>query len=214
MKLQGNTVKSECNQEVIPPQGNTITTDRIFPGTVIFADASCKYSKIPGSAGLQATGIGVFIRNETAGSRCSVMIQAATSLASSVFQAEAKALLLAAEIAHHLNVDMPTFLTDNKALARVTASKQLNHPLIRWDSRDTLARLFFLSSRSLAPVFHIKRDQNGVAHNCAHQALRRSLQQPIFTCISSAHETGRCPVLSLLNSASFQGFVIHAVLCA
>ena len=122
MKLQGNTVKSECNQEVIPPQGNTITTDRIFPGTVIFADASCKYSKIPGSAGLQATGIGVFIRNETTGSRCSVMIQAATSLASSVFQAEAKALLLASEIAHHLNVDMPTFLTDNKTLARVTAS--------------------------------------------------------------------------------------------
>lgn len=80
IELQGNTVMNRHSQRIVPPQRSTITTDRIFPVTVIFTDSSWKCSKIPGSTGLPATGVGVFIRNEAAGNQCSIMIQAATSL--------------------------------------------------------------------------------------------------------------------------------------
>jgi hypothetical protein len=50
------------------------------------------------------------------------MIQASTSLTSSVLQAEAKALLLAAKLTMLLNINRPTFLTDNQILAKAAAS--------------------------------------------------------------------------------------------
>jgi hypothetical protein len=46
------------------------------------------------------------------------MIQASTSITSSVLQAEAKALLLAARLKTLLNINLPTFLTKNQNLAR------------------------------------------------------------------------------------------------
>ena len=187
----------------IPTQGSTIASDRMLSGCVVFADASRECNKIPGPTGIPATGIGVFIKNEAVGNQYSIMIQAATSLTSSVL-AEAKALLLAAEITRLLNIDRPKLLTDNLTLAKVTASRQLVHPLVHWDTRDDLANLFMLNSRSSAQVFHIRRDLNGVAHNCAHQALRHCHKQPIFSCVNLAHQTGHCPVLSVLNSSLLQ----------
>ena len=147
------------------------------------------------------------------GNKCSIMIQAATALTSSVLQAEAKALQLAATLAQFLNLGRVTLLTDNQSLAKVATSRRFDHPLLRWDTRDTMASFFAVTSRSSIEVYHIKRDLNGVAHDCAHQALRRSLDQPIYSCVCSAHSLGSCPVISVLQCVNLQGIVIQAVLC-
>lgn len=213
LNMQGKIMHKDDRMMASSEQGSTITTDLTISGLVVFTDASWKCRKISGFAGAEATGIGVFIRDETLGNKCSIMIQAATDLTSSVFQAEAKAFQLAATLVQFLNIDRVTFLTDNQLLAKVAASRRLDHPLMHWDTRDAMACFFAATSRSSTQVFHIKRDLNRVAHDCAHQALRRSLKQPIYSCVCSTHSSGHCPVISVLQSVNLQGFVIHAVLC-
>jgi hypothetical protein len=51
-------------------------------------------------------------------------------------------------------------------------------------------------------VYHIKRDLNGVAQNCAHQAVRQSLSRPIFSC-SCSHRNNPCPLASGVYSNLF-----------
>ena len=60
------------------------------------------------------------------------MIQATTPQESSVFQSEAKALLLAAKFAQLLQVEAPIFITDNQVLAKTAAARKLDHPLLHW----------------------------------------------------------------------------------
>jgi hypothetical protein len=57
-----------------------------------------------------------------------------------------------------------------------------------------------------------QKDTNGVAHNCAHQALRQFLTQPIF-CLSLAHSSIGCPTIAVLQNSTSQDYVIHDVLC-
>lgn len=97
-----------------------------------------------------------------------------------MFQAEAKALLFAAILAHTLQIQNPTVLTDNQVLAKVAAARRLDNPLLRWDSRETVAAFLQASSTYALQIFHIKRDLNDVAHHCANQVLRRCLDRPIF----------------------------------
>lgn len=213
-KLQEKQLKPPLLERVVSMQGSTISTDRSIPGCFIFADASWKCRDIPGADCLQATGIGVYIRSDLAGGDYSVMIQASAPQASSAFQAEAKALLLAATLAHILQIQCPTFLTDNQVLARVAAARKLDHPLMRWDTRDTIADFLQATRTDLVQVFHIKRELNGVAHKCAKQIQRRRLDQSIYVCSKSAHSSNCCPVLLALHSATpVQGIVINAVLC-
>jgi hypothetical protein len=51
----------------------------------------------------------------------------------------------------------------------------------------TLAMILNAASKLQAEVFHIKRDVNGIAHNCARQVLRSYLGPPILGYSSSAH---------------------------
>jgi ribonuclease HI len=179
----------------------------------VYADASWKCNKTPAAAGSTVTGIGVFLQYETNGQSFKVMIQASTTLLPSVLQAEAKALLLAAKLAEWLQIDKPTFLTDNQVLAKAAASRTIDHALLHWDARNILADFFNATRRSRAQVFHIRRDLNFVAHNCAHQVLRQDLSQPIYSCVCSAHANSPCPAISILQNLVCQDFVIHAVLC-
>ena len=194
-------------------QGSTITTDRTIIGNVVFCDASWKCRDNQTSVGHEATGIGVYLRANVGGNQCSLMIQASASPASSAFQAEVMALLLAATLVRLLNITSPIYFSDNQLLAKVAASRRLDHPLLRWDSRNALAEFLDATSQSSSQVYHIKRDYNEEAHKCANQARRHCLDQPIFTCTSSAHVADVCPVVSVLQSAILQGFVLHVVLC-
>jgi hypothetical protein len=112
-----------------------------------------------------------------------------------------------------LNINRPTFLTDNQILAKAAASWRLDHPLLHWNTRHTMASFFDISATLAPQVFHIKRDLNGVAHDCAHQVLRQSLSQPIFSCICPAHSSPTCPAISTLENFVCQDFVINAVWC-
>lgn len=211
--LQDRKHQQHSPSSTVPEHGATLKTDLLITGATVFANASWKCRKIPGVVGTTATGIGVFLRYKANGRQFTIMIQASTQLASSVLQAEAKALLLAATLSDLLKVDRPTFLTDNQTLAKAGASRTINFPLLHWDTRNTMARFFEATSRSPSQIFHIKRDLNGVAHDCAHQAIRRDLNQPIFSCICSAHSSPTCPAISTLKNFSSQDFVINAVLC-
>jgi ribonuclease HI len=198
-------------QHEFPEQGETLTSDRNILGAKIFSDASWKRKKVP--ADYETTGIGVFIQFDINGLNYNVMIQASVPLASSVLQAEAKAMLLAAQIAEKSQISRPTMLTDNKLLAKAVASMKIDSVHMHWNTRDTLARILNTTSKLQARVFHIKRDLNGVAHKCVHQVLRNSLGPPLFGCSSLAHTTPSCLAISVLQDSEWPGFVIHDVQC-
>ena len=125
------------------------------------------------------------------------MIQAAIPVTASVLQAKAEALLFAAQVASALNIQQPSFLTDNSTLALAAASNSFDQ--VPWEIRRHIANFNQSTTSSTAAVYHIKRDLNGVAHNCAHQALRQSLSQPIHSCSNSAHRNLSCPILSAVQ---------------
>ena len=118
--------------------------------------------------------------------------------------------MLAVKIADALGLQNPTFLTDNSTLASSAAMVRSNLQQAPWEIRRHLIHFRNLSGFQ---IFHIKRDLNGVAHNCAHQALRQSLSQPIFSCSCSAHNRDNCPVILACQNLHFQGIVIHVVQC-
>jgi hypothetical protein len=139
-----------------------------------------------------------------------ILIQASTDKAPSPLHAEALALLLAATIADRLQASQVTFLTDNLILSRAAVAVKTTDPQVPWEIREKIANY----SRGLqTQVYHIKRNINGVAHNCAHQAIRQSQSMPIFSCSSSAHRQGNCPIALALQNFYLQGIVMHAVNC-
>ena len=187
--------------------------DTNITGPRIYSDASWKNKKIPGQTNAAATGIGIFMEFSQNGHSFTIMIQASTTMTSSVLQAEAKALLLATQFSEKLGIVKPTMLTDNKTLAKAVASRRLDTDHMHWNTRDILARILNSMSNLQAQVFHIKRNVNGVAHNCAHQVLTNSVGPPILSCSSSAHSSPSCPAISILQNVEWLGFVIHAVHC-
>jgi hypothetical protein len=201
------------SETTVPHQGTTISSERIIDGPVIFADASWKCRKVSDADGRQLTGIGVFIRDDSADRKWCIMIQASVAHEHSVFQAEARALLLAATIARILDIRGPTFLTDNQVLAKIAASRKLDHHLLEWNARNSLANFFDVTSNTTPQVFHISRNLNGVAHKCAAQVLRRSLNTPIYACSSSTHSQETCPVVSILKNVNLQDFVLNTAWC-
>lgn len=198
----------------LPKHGETLNSDLIIHGSKIFTDAAWKTKKkVPGMGNTTATGIGVHCELQERDISATFFIQASTSTTPSVIQAEAAALLLATEIAALLHLQKVTFLTDSSSLAKAAASTSASAPQVHWEIRRHIADYLQLSKSLDAAVFHIKRSLNGVAHNCAHQAIRQTLSHPIFSCSSSTHRNRPCPIISLLQSLQVQGYVIHAVQC-
>jgi ribonuclease HI len=197
----------------LPAYGETLKSDQIIKGSKIYTDAAWKTRKVPGMANRIATGIGIYCDLQEQNNNATIFIQASTSTTRSVLQAEATALLLATKIVSHLGLQKVTFLTDNSSLAKAAASTCASGPQVFWEIRSHIADYLQVTQSLDAAVFHIKRDFNGVAHNCAHQAIRQSLSSPIFSCSNSAHRNSLCPNISMLQSFPIQGYVIHAVQC-
>ena len=210
ISLQGQSGGQLHRQLQLPLQGCTIKSDLQITGPKKFSDTAWKTKKIPGIAMETATGLGVFCQLQDNFQNAMVMIQASVPTADSVLQAEAEALLLAARVAAVLCLQHHTFLTDSSVLAAAAASASTNLQQVPWEIRRHIATYSQLSGSS---IFHIKRDLNGVAHNCAHQALRQSLSQPIFSCSCSAHRNQTCPILSAVQQVHITGLVIHGVNC-
>jgi hypothetical protein len=200
-------------QHMIPKQGETLRTDLQITGTKFFTDASWKIKNVPGSKGAIATGMGVYIQIKEDNFEATAMIQASTQTSASVLQAEAEALSFAVRVASKLQLQHQTFLTDNITLARAAASSSATHPQVPWEIRRHIADYMQFAKTATSKVYHIKRDLNGVAHNCAHQALRQSLSQPIFSCSNSAHRDLPCPIHTAVQQLQSHNAVIHAVYC-
>lgn len=142
------------------------------------------------------------------------MIQASTIQPSSPILAEAAALLLASNIAAKIQEQGVTFLTDNLALARAAAAHSIADKQVPWELRPQIADYKKASEHLLPKIYHIKRNLNTVAHDCAKQALRRSESMPSFSCLNSAHRNiGTCPYAISLQNLELQGFVLHDVIC-
>jgi hypothetical protein len=204
--VQGNT---QVTGSQLPLHGRTLKTDLMIKGTKVFSDAAWKTKKAPELSSV--TGIGVFIQIQEIHRSGMIMIQASTPMAPSILQAEAEALLVAARIALALQLQGHTFLTDNSTLASSAATQSTSLEQVPWEIRRIIADYRNLIRYSTTAVYHIKRDINGVAHNCAHQALRQNLSQPIFSCSSSAHRSVDCPFLHAVQQMQMSNLVIHTM---
>jgi hypothetical protein len=100
-----------------------------------------------------------------------------------------------------------TFPTDSSILASAAATELHQVP---WEIRRhiDIDEYKKITSPSTSGIYHIKRDINGVAHNCAHQALRQPSSQPIFS-----HRNSVSPILSAVCQINIPGLVIHVVNC-
>jgi hypothetical protein len=142
-----------------------------------------------------------------------VMIQASIPTAPSVLQDEAEALLAAARITSALHPRGHTFLMDSIILASAAETNLRTLEEVPWEIRRIIAEYKNLTRFSPAPSYHIKRDINGVAHNCAHQAIRQNQSMPIYSCINSTHRNSNCPIIDAVKQINSENLVIHAVNC-
>ena len=189
-------------------------------GNKIYSDAAWKTKKAPTDTGRTTTGIGVFCHLCHQEGEMKILIQASIPKSPSPLLAEAIALVFAANLAIQLNISQATFLTDNLILARAAAADKISDGVdkisdgvVPWELREQIAQYKKASRQITSQIYHIKRDINGIAHNCSQQALRQSLSLPIHSCSNSAHAHNICPIVLAVNNIKLKGIVIHAVQC-
>ena len=204
------TLHTGSEQMGQPLQGSTIKSDAIISGTKVYSDASWKNNHIPGRSDLQATGIGIFIFIPGDDFDTKIMIQASANSTHSPLVAEALALQFAAKVACRLQLHNVSFLTNNLSLAKMVVSRNIKDNSIAWRCRPQISSFMQDSSSELDAIYHIPRNINSIAHNCAHQVLNSRIK-PVLSCTNSAHSP--CPSMLSLQDFQVEGFVIHAVLC-
>ena len=92
--------------------------------------------------------------------------------------------------------------------------EKISDKQVPWELREQIANYQEASRNIEKKVLHIARDLNGIAHDCAKQAIRKDKSLPIFTCSNSAHSrVDNCPIASTLSQFHYQGIVLHAVNC-
>ena len=190
--------------------GSSISSDLYLTGSKVYVDAAWKPTTTNRSP---SAGIGAYLNWQENGKSMDVFLQAEAKKVDSPLVAEAKGLQLAAKLAGSLQLHSVLFFTDNQTLAKAAASSFLHHQLIPWKIRSQVAQ--FQSSVDCldAKVYHIGRDLNGIAHNCAHQAKRAFSSPPTSSCRNEAHSSASCPVLRAAAALNDHDYVINSVLC-
>jgi hypothetical protein len=122
-------------------------------------------------------------------------------------------MILGAKVVSLLKIEHVTFLSDNLTLTRAAAASSPVSQQVPWEIRLQVSEFSRITEAIPHVVYHVKRDINGIAHNCAHQAIRQALSSPIFSCSNSSHRNSLCPISSIFQSLSSQGYVIHDVHC-
>lgn len=135
-----------------------------------------------------------------------LLIQASAAMAPLPLHAEALDLLLAAQTTDFLLARQVTFLTDNLSLAKAAVVIKTTDLQVPWEIKQQIAQNKHVSQRLQLKIYHVKRDLNGVAHNCTHRV-------PIFSCSNSAHVPGTCPIALALQNLNLRGIVLHGVNC-
>jgi hypothetical protein len=200
-------VQNQCNLHDQEKMLNSMKCSKTF------SDAAWKFTKEPESDKQVTTGIGVHCQLQDLHCKAFVFVQASIPMTPSVLQAEAEALLFAAKIANILQIGHVAFLTDNIALAKAAKSSCLVQSQVPWEIRQQRAHFKSITKSFSHAVYHIKRDLNKEAHECAHQATKQAPFSPTLRCSNSSHRNSPCPIISRLLSLSLHGFVIHNVTC-
>jgi hypothetical protein len=104
-------------------------------------------------------------------------------------------------------------MTDNSILAKAAAAQTITDQQVPWEIRKQIAMFKMLVTDNNAQIYHVKRNLNGVAHNCAHQAIRQNQSMPIYNCINSTHRNSNCPIIDAVKQINSENLVIHAVNC-
>jgi ribonuclease HI len=215
VQVSENRLQTKLNtQEDQTRQGNTIRTDLQIQGSKIFMDAAWKKRKAQAAQENCRTGIGIFCQLPGQGREETLMIQASTTHSSSPLLAEADALLFATKVAAQVQAQEVTFLTDNLTLARAASATTITNDQVPWELRQQIAGYERDAEMLQSKIYHINRKLNGVAHDCAQQAIRRPMSLSIFTCLNSAHRAiGSCPFALSFQNFQIQGYVLFDVLC-
>jgi ribonuclease HI len=196
-----------------PLQGSTITTVLHLKGDKIFLDASWKNNETTTHIGSRV-GIGILLQLHTTQKDCKVRIQASSrDHVSSPLQAEALALVFAANLAHSLQLHGVQFLTDNLTLAKAATTDSLVDQMVPWQIRNAINSFRQVSTYLRAAIYHINRKLNKEADDCAHKALQTTVSEPIVRCICSAHSNKPCPIFTSLQSLNMTCYILHSVIC-
>lgn len=147
----------------------SLSNDLSMTGNKIYCDAAWKPWR---SSSSPPAGLGIYLRLPLQDQVTDVFIQAVASRVSSPLMAEALALLLAGKLVQILNIAEPIFFTDSLILARAVAETSTESSLVHWEIRHHILQFQEFVAPLRHRIFHISRDLNGVAHNCAHQAKR------------------------------------------
>jgi glutathione S-transferase len=142
-----------------------------------------------------------------------VFISAKASGINSPLQAEASALVTAAEVVSSLLLQGPIFFTDNLSLAKAAAAPGARDHAMLWEIRRQSIQFQELTQSLKAKIVHVGRHLNKIAHSCAQQAMRSSRTLPICSCRNTAHSNLACPVAVAVQRLHLQGTVILSVQC-
>jgi beta-galactosidase beta subunit len=181
VQVTENRLRTKLNaQEDQARQDNTIRTDLQIQGSKIFMDAAWKKRKVQDNPENCKTGIGVYCQLISQGREETLMIQASTAHSSSPLLAEADALLFATKVAAQVQAQGITFLTDNLTLARAASATAITNEQVPWELRQQIAGYKRDSEELQSKIYHINRNLNGVAHDCANRQL-----DDLCLCLSS-----------------------------
>jgi hypothetical protein len=83
-----------------------------------------------------------------------------------------------------------------------------------WELRHQIAKYKKAYIELQPKVYHIKKELNGIAHDCAQQEIRHSQSLLIFSCSSLAYVVlGNRSFVFYLQNLVLQEIVIHVVNC-
>jgi hypothetical protein len=115
-------------------------------------------------------GLGIYLTFKEQNSHIDMLILAIKHDVPLPIHAEAHALALAGRLAAALSLQEPTFFSDCANLVKAAAAQGAANPAMLWEIHRQAIE-FQEDTRPLRPrIFHVKREINGVAHNCAQQA--------------------------------------------
>lgn len=184
-------------------------------GCRVFTDAAWTPAPDNTTVGATTTGIGIFVQLEEQQHQGNISIAATGVHVTSPLQAEALALLAAAQIATKVvTTGEITFFTDNQVLAKAADSRDLQNKPGHWEIRNYLAA-FIITGHSQVQVIHIPRNFNSRAHRCATQVYHlNSNTRSKLSCCNPEHLGDHCPTLAKLGNIMIQQCKITNVTCA
>jgi hypothetical protein len=191
--------------------GETISADFNFVGPKLYVDAAWKPR--PKQTTMTA-GLGIYNALTDQDPRTDIFSAASSPAISLSLQAVAQALrILAANFASSLNMANPGFFTDCSNLEKAAAAPGATDQAMLWEIRRQAIEFQNVTLSLQLRIFHISREINGVAHQCARQAKQSTCSRPTRSCRNLAHRNMTCLVLVAIDHLRLLDFVIIDIQC-